>query len=184
MHSGRGEWYRWTLGTVVHSGAAQVSRRRTGDPLCSQYHHPLWRPPDCQPSVLCLLLATETQQYFIRHRRARKNNFPASCVSVLCMRGSVGSNYQCVYVLSIYGRMTLYQVRLCLLLIGWFSKSPLFLLARQRNSLMPEEVRFCHIRRVFMFLPRHDCVWGMTKCHQPRVSSVHWGWWCLCHWAG
>ena len=47
-----------------------------------------------------------------------KNNFPASCVSVLCMRGSVGSNYQCVYVLSIYGRMTLYLVRLLLLLTG------------------------------------------------------------------
>ena len=63
-----------------------------------------------------LLLATETEQYFICQKK--KNNFPASCVSVLCMRGSVGSNYQCVYVLSIYGRMTLYLVRFLLLLTG------------------------------------------------------------------
>ena len=57
------------LGTVVHSGTAQVSRRRTSDLLCSQYHHPLWHPPDCQPCVLCpcLLLATEIQQYFIQY---------------------------------------------------------------------------------------------------------------------
>ena len=188
MHSGRGEWYRWTLGTPVHSGRAQVSRRRTSDLLCSQYHHPLRHPPDCcQPCVLCPRPSPTCHWNWAIFYLPEKNNFPASCVSVLCMRGSVGSNYQCVYVLSIYGRMTLYQVRLCLLLNGWNSSSSHFSLARQGNSLMPLEVRFCHIRRVFMFLTRHDCE-GHDKMSPPLSIPcelyVHWGLWCSCHWAG
>ena len=158
MHSGRGEWYRWTLGTVVHSGAAQVSRRRTGDPLCSQYHHPLWHPPDCQPCVLCPCPSPTCHWNWAIFYLPEKKTISLLPVSQFYVWGEVWDLTISVFTFWVF-------------MAGWLFilcdssashrlkiKSSLLSLVVQEKSLMSKEVRFCHIRTVFMFLTRHDCV--------------------------